>query len=121
MEVRGAFNHLLRPGLRRDFRDSYDQFPEEYSQILRVGSQDRAEVEAVNVAGLPRMPSRGESEPVTYLDAVQGDKVVYVDTEFALGMIPSRESRNSARTRPVEKRAGVPSLHPLGVSEPCNC
>ena len=90
MQVRGAFNHLLRPGLRRDFRDSYDQFPEEYSMILRVGTQDRAEVEAVNLAGLPRMPSRGEAEPVTYLDAVQGDKIIYVDTEYALGMIVSQ-------------------------------
>lgn len=86
MQVRGAFNHLLRPGLRRDFRDSYDQYPEEYSQILRVGSQDRAEVEALNVAGLPRMPSRGEQEPVTYIDGVQGSKVIYIDTEYALGM-----------------------------------
>ncbi|KKL69220.1 hypothetical protein LCGC14_2117180, partial [marine sediment metagenome] len=23
MLVRGAFNHILRPGLRRDFRDAY--------------------------------------------------------------------------------------------------
>lgn len=85
MIVRGAFNHLLRPGLRKDFRDSYNQFPEEYSRILKVGGQDRAHVEAVNLAGLPRQPSRGEVEPVTYLDPVQGDKVEYVDTEYALG------------------------------------
>jgi hypothetical protein len=85
MLVRGAFNHLLRPGLRRDFRDSYEQFAEEYSMLLRVGTQDRAEVEAVNLAGLPRMVPRGEAEPVTYIDPVQGDKVIYVDTEFALG------------------------------------
>jgi phage major head subunit gpT-like protein len=85
MLVRGAFNHILRPGLRKDFRDSYDSFPEEYSQYLQTGSQDRAEVEATQIAGLPRMPSRGEAEPVTYLDPVMGDRVIFVDTEFALG------------------------------------
>jgi phage major head subunit gpT-like protein len=85
MIVRGAFNHLLRPGLRKDFRDSYNSYPEEYSQILKIGSQDRAEVEAVNLAGLPRMVVRGEAEPVTFLDPVMGDKVIYVDTEYALG------------------------------------
>lgn len=91
MIVRGAFNHLLRPGLRKDFRDSYQQFAEEYGQILKVGKQDRAEVEAINMAGLPRMPTRGEAEPVTYLDPVLGDKVVYVDTEYALGFTISRK------------------------------
>lgn len=91
MIVRGAFNHLLRPGLRKDFRDSYNQFPEEYSRILRVGSQDRAHVEAVNLAGLPRQPLRGEAEPITYLDPVQGDKVEYVDSEYALGFQISKK------------------------------
>lgn len=85
MITRGAFNHLLRPGLRKDFRDSYDQYPEEYSQFLKTGSQDRAEIEATHLAGLPRMPTRGEAEPVTYLDPVMGDKVIFIDTEYALG------------------------------------
>lgn len=85
MIVRGAFNHLLRPGLRRDFRDSYRQFADEYSRYLRVGSQDRAEVEAVAIAGLPRMVRRGEVEPVAFIDPAMSDKVVYVDDEFALG------------------------------------
>lgn len=90
MLVRGAFNHLLRPGLRRDFRDGYDQHPEEYSMILNVGNQDRAEVEAVAIAGLPQMIQRGEVEPVTYIDPAMSDKVTFVDDEYALGFIVSR-------------------------------
>lgn len=85
MITRGAFNHLLRPGLRRDFRDSYQQFPEEYPMFLSTGGQDRAEVEATNIAGLPRMPQRGQAEPIVYMDPVMGDKVVFVDDEYALG------------------------------------
>ena len=49
MLVRGAFNHILRPGLRKDFRDNYQAHTEEFSRYLRVGTQDRAEVEAVAV------------------------------------------------------------------------
>lgn len=90
MIVRGAFNHILRPGLRKDFRDNYNQYPEEYSQLLRMGNQDRAEVEAVNMAGLPRMVRRGETEPVTFIDPVLGDKIIFVDTEYALGFTVSR-------------------------------
>lgn len=85
MIVRGAFNHLLRPGLRRDFRDSYDSFEEEYSRFLRTGSQDRAEVEATAIAGLPRMTRRGEGEPVTFMDPAQSDKFVFIDDEYSLG------------------------------------
>lgn len=85
MLVRGAFNLLLRPGLRKDFRDEYDQYPEEFANYLKTGSQDRAEVEATQIAGLPRMPTRGEAEPITYLDPVMGARVLFVDTEYALG------------------------------------
>lgn len=92
MIVRGAFNHLLRPGLRKDFRDSYEQYSEEYPNFLKTGSQDRAEVEATQVAGLPRMPSRGEAEPIAYLDPVMGPRVIFVDTEFALGFMISKRT-----------------------------
>ena len=90
MHVRGAFNHLLRPGLREDFRDSYEAHTEEFSQYLNVDTQDRAEVEATSISGLGRMPVRGESEPVTFVDAQMGDKFVFIDDEFALGFAVSR-------------------------------
>lgn len=85
MIVRGPFNALLRPGLRRDFRDSYNSFPEEYSRILAVGTQDRAEVEAVALSGLPQMPVRTEAAQVTFLDPAVSAKRTYIDDEYALG------------------------------------
>lgn len=89
MIVRGAFNHLLRPGLRRDFRNAYEQFPEEYGMFLKVGGLDRAEEERVALSGLGRQVARGENMPITYVDPVQSDKYVYVDEEFALGFLIS--------------------------------
>lgn len=91
MLVRGAFNHLLRPGLRRDFRDSYVSHREEFSRYLRVGPQDRAEVEAIAISGLPRMVRRGEVEPITFLDPEISDKITFVDDEFALGFAISKK------------------------------
>ena len=90
MITRGAFNHLLRPGLRKDFRDSYMQYEEEYSRILRVGNMDRAEVEVTTIAGLPRQVMRGEQEGITYVDPKLGPKVIYEDDEYALGFIVSK-------------------------------
>lgn len=85
MIVRGAFNHMLRPGLRRDFRDSYQQYPEEYGTFLKVGGLDRAEEERVALSGLGRQVRRGEVMPITYVDPTESDKYIYVDEEFALG------------------------------------
>ncbi len=91
MHVRGAFNHLLRPGLRRDFRDSYMGFEEEYSRILRTGTMDRAEVEVTTISSLPRQVQMAEGESFTIVDAELADKIVYSDTQFGLGISISQE------------------------------
>lgn len=91
MIVRGAFNHLLRPGLRRDFRDSYNTYEEEWSRIVRRGTLDRAELEATTISGLPRQVIRGEGEAFTIIDPKLADKITYVDEQFALGFSVSKE------------------------------
>lgn len=92
MIVRGAIAPLLRPGLRRDFRDSYQQFPEEFSQFLRTGTQDRAEVEAVAQSALGRMARKSEVGQITYVDPKMSPKVTFVDEEWALGFMISKRA-----------------------------
>jgi len=91
MIVRGAFNALLRPGLRRDFRDAYDSHPEEFSQFLNVGEQEKAEIEAVTVGGTPRMVNVGEGEPTPHIDPVIGTLYRYTDLIYKLGFMVSQE------------------------------
>lgn len=91
MQVRGAFAPLLRPGLRKDFRDSYQAFPEEFSRYLKTGTQDRAEVEMAAVSALGRMAKKQEVGQITYIDAKMAPKVTYVDTEYALGFMVSKK------------------------------
>lgn len=92
MITQGAFNHLFRAGLRKDFRDSYQGHAEEYSQFLKVGKMDGPEISAATITGLSRFLERGDGEPITYEDPKQGPKVVGVDKEFALGFIISRRT-----------------------------
>lgn len=92
MIVTGAFNALLRPLTRGAWRDAYSEIPEEYSNFLRVGRQEGAYVEAIQMGGLPRMVKRGEAEPITYVDPAIGDKVEWVDDEYALGVMVSRRA-----------------------------
>lgn len=90
MIVRGAFNHFLRPGLRRDFRDEYNSYPEEYSQVVRVGSMDRPEVELVTISGLTRQVELGEGEAYSFIDPKMSDKITKTDTEYGLGFVISK-------------------------------
>lgn len=92
MIVRGAFNHLLRPGLRRDFRDSYLAYPEEYTDYLKTSSMDRAEIEAVAVSALGRMAPKTEIGQITYIDPKMSPKVTFTDREFALGFQVSKRT-----------------------------
>lgn len=92
MITQGAFNLLFRPGLRRDFRDSYETFKPEYSQFLKTGTMDMPEMAATIMTGLSRMLERGDGESVTYADPKMGPKVMGVDKEFALGFIITRRT-----------------------------
>lgn len=105
MVVRGAFSALLRPGLRKDFRDSYLSFPEEYSRYLKVGTQDRAEIEAVTVAGLPRMVNVGEGEATPHIDPIQGTLYRYTDKIFKLGFFVTEEMMEDDLYHKAEQHA----------------
>ena len=92
MIVQGAFNQLYRAGLRKDFRESYQQWPAEFSQFLKMGTMDGPEVSAALLTGLSRFLERGDGEPIVYEDPKMGPKVIGVDKEFALGFIISRRT-----------------------------
>lgn len=90
MEVTGAFNALIRPGLRRDFRDSYNGFETEWDKIVKSGTMDRPEIEMVTLSGLPRQYPMGESEPYVVFDAKMGDVIRKKDEEFGMAFSVSQ-------------------------------
>lgn len=92
MVVQGNFGPMFRGGLRKDFRDSYQGQPEEFSKFLKVGKMDGPEISAALMSGLSRFLERGDGEPITYEDPIMGPVVTGVDKEFALGFIISRRT-----------------------------
>lgn len=92
MIVQGAFNLLFRPGLRSDFRDSYDQWEPEYPMFLRQGNIDSPEIRATIMTGLNRLYERGDGEPIIYDDPKMGPQVVGVDKEFGGGFQITRRT-----------------------------
>lgn len=92
MLVQGAFNVLFRPGLRRDFRDSYTMFEPEYQNFLREDTMDSPEQRATIIAGLTRLVERGDGEPITYDTPKIGPVVYGIDREFGLGFMITRKT-----------------------------
>ena len=92
MITQGAFNLLFRPGLRKNFLDSYQFYEPEYTQYLNQGTMDGPEIEASIITGLKRLHIREDGEPVIYEDPKLGPKVVGGDKEFALGFLLTRRT-----------------------------
>lgn len=92
MIVQGAFNLLFRPGLRKDFRDQYQEYEPEYPYYLKTGTTNTPEVSATIITGMSRLVEIDDAEPVTYEDPKIGPKVMATDKEFALGFILSKKT-----------------------------
>jgi len=86
MQITGAFNLLIRGGLRPDFRFNFDQHADEFPKYLRVATTDMPEQAATIFTGLSRMFELGEGEPITYDSPKVGPKVMGVDKEFGVGV-----------------------------------
>ncbi len=92
MIVQGDFNLLFRPGLRKDFRDNFEQYEAEHPFYLNMGTTDVPEQSATIMTGPSRLIELGDGEPITYEDAILGPKVSGIDKEFALGFILTRKT-----------------------------
>lgn len=90
MMTRGAFAPLVRPGLRRDFRDGYNEYAEEYSSFLATGPMSEGEIRASAMSALGRMAKKTEVGPITYIDPKESPISTYHDNEWALGFMISK-------------------------------
>lgn len=117
MQVQGAFNHLFRAGLRRDFRDEWDLYEPEYPEFLKTSTMDGPEIEATVITGMPRLIERGDGAPVTYDDPRIGGKVVGVDKEFAIGFMITRRTVEDDKYRKANQAAKWLALAARRTSE----
>ncbi len=91
MNVRGPFNALLRPGLRKDFRTNYMEWEEEWSNVARSGGMDRAEIEMTTFSGLGRQVELGEGEAYAMFDTNMASVIRKKDTQYGNGFGVSQE------------------------------
>lgn len=92
MLVQGNFSPLFRPGLRKDFRDSYEQWKPIWSRFLKESSTTLPEQRATIIAGLNRLYERGDGESVIYDDPRMGPVVQGIDREWAVGFMLTKKT-----------------------------
>lgn len=83
---------LARPGLIKDFKDTYNKFPTTYTQYMKEGNHDKPEISGVTMAGPNRLIQTRELEPVTYMEVKTGPKVSAVDKTYKGGYFISKEA-----------------------------
>jgi hypothetical protein len=88
---RQQFNELLRPGLRRDFRDGYQEYEVEWKNVVRTSTMDRAEIDMMTISGLPQMVERNPGETFTMIDPQASPKITKTDTQYGLGFGVQKE------------------------------
>lgn len=92
MNTQGSLNLLFRAGMRKNFRDTWDEYEPEYPEFLKVDDTDEPEIRATIITSISRLIERGDGEAVIYDSIIQGPQVVGVDKEFAGGIMVTRRT-----------------------------
>lgn len=89
--VRGAFSHLIAPGIRKVVFESYKERPTEATRWINMNTSQRAYEEDFPIAGFGTLVLKPEGSPITYQDAMQGMLKRYIWSTFGLGFRVTEE------------------------------
>uniref|UniRef100_A0A6M3JTP3 Putative capsid protein n=1 Tax=viral metagenome TaxID=1070528 RepID=A0A6M3JTP3_9ZZZZ len=87
----GAHPKALWPGVWNWFGASYDEHPEEFSQVFDVETSTKNFEEDVQMNGFGLAPVKNQSKGVDYVGHVQGWVKRYIPVVYGLGYIVTRE------------------------------
>jgi len=88
---RENFADLLAPGLRNIFQNMFNLYPSGIEQIYNVTSSKHQYETDSYVSGFGLVPQKGESEPSSYDDIIQGLDTEYTFPTYSLAYRISRE------------------------------
>ena len=88
---RPDFDELLEPGIRVWFGDTYNQWPEEFSQVFEMVNSSKAVETDHSLTGTGLVPQKPEGQPISYDEVYQAYKTQYTNLTYGLGIIISRE------------------------------
>jgi phage major head subunit gpT-like protein len=87
----GNYGRLLEPGLRKIFMDTYNELPEQYSQIFNMLSSNKAVETDLRMGGFSQWGTKGTLDSVEYENPTETDKLFYKHVTYAKGFQVEKE------------------------------
>lgn len=87
----GNYGKLLEPGLRKIFFETYNEKPEQFSQILNVLSSQKAIETDLRMGGFTQWNEKGTLDATEYEDPTTSDTVLYKHATFSKGFQVEKE------------------------------
>ena len=100
----GSHPKDLWPGVKAHFGHTYDEHPEEFSQIFDAESSDKGWEERVQYKGLGLATVKGQGEPIDFSDTQQGYISRITNVVYGKGGIVTREAIEDGQYESVAMR-----------------
>lgn len=85
------FGRLLEPGLRKIFNQTYQEIPEQYSQVFNVQESKKAIETDLRMGGFGMWDKKDSAGSVVYEDPTTTQALQYIHEEFAKGFTVERK------------------------------
>jgi len=103
MIQQGQFGRLLEPGLRKIFFDTYQELPEQYSQVFNVMDSKKAIETDYRMGAFGLFERKDSAGSVQYQDLPSGLALQYIHEEFASGFTIERKMIEDEQYNTINK------------------
>lgn len=95
---------LLEPGIRSIYGTSYNDYPEEYTEVFEVDSSTKATETDFSLSGFGLAQQKAEGQSVYFDEIYKGFKTTYTHLEYALGFAVTRIMFEDDQYRQIKAR-----------------
>ena len=103
----GNYGRLLEPGLRKIFFESYQEKPEQFSQVFKVQTSDKAIETDFRMGGFGLFDHKDSMGSVAYQDPTGTKALQYIHEEFASGYIVERKLIDDEQYNTINKMSAA--------------
>jgi phage major head subunit gpT-like protein len=103
----GNYGRLLEPGLRKIFFETYQEKPEQFSQVFKVQTSDKAIETDLRLGGFGLFDQKDSMGNVVYQDPAGSQTLQYIHEEFASGYIVERKMIDDEQYNTINKMSAA--------------
>lgn len=103
----GNYGRLLEPGLRKIFFETYQEKPEQFSQVFKVQASDKAIETDFRMGGFGLFDQKDSLGSVNYQEPTGTKPLQYIHQEFASGYIVERKLIDDEQYNTINKMSSA--------------